>query len=208
MCLHHQQQGRRKKKSRVGTSSSLGGKWTTSAWQKGGGGSKHPLQRCSQLRGLFLPDLSDLYRPGWSVKKSCGQILPEGCAALVLSYSPSAPSKLMTFSSLLPSFVPPTPDNKHSSDRQRKAGHRPCAILVRHTPLLQASWTKSPFEPNNRTWEHNFWENPRETQGTTPRCPFKGTYRCFPVSSSKAGGRTQGMVLQPSWLWTRLAARC
>lgn len=44
-----------------------------------------------------------------------------------------------------------SPDNKHSSDRQQQAGRRPCAILVRHTLLLQASWTKS-FLTGPRVW--------------------------------------------------------
>lgn len=49
------------------------------------------------------------------------------------SFDPVGPfQSSVTFSSLLLFF----PDNKHSSDRQQQAGHRPCAILVRHTLLL------------------------------------------------------------------------
>lgn len=80
----------------------------------------------------------------------------------------------VTFCSLLLFF----PDNKHSSGRQQKAGHRPCAILVRHTPLLRASWTKRLSSQSCQTRKCNF----QEIHNTTPRCPFKGTYRYFPVS--------------------------
>lgn len=60
----------------------------------------------------------------------------------------------VTFSSPLLFF----PDNKHSSDRQQQAGRRPCAILVRHTLLLQASWTKSFSFGTKRTRVSNFRE--------------------------------------------------
>lgn len=118
-------------------------------------------------------------------------------------FLPSGPFKAPDFSVPAPLRFPPAPDNKHSSDRQQKAGRRPCAILVTHTPLLRASWTKKLSGPENGTRGNNFG---RKYAGKTRG--FRDTYRCFLLSSSKTGGRREGMVVQPSWLRSRLAARC
>lgn len=85
--------------------------------------------------------------------------------------------KLLTFRSLLPSCPPPpAPDNKHSSDRQQKAGRRPCAILVTHTPLLRASWTKKPSGSDNGTRDNNSAE---DTLGKRRSCPLQGHLPLF-----------------------------
>lgn len=154
----------------------------------------------------MLPTCGTLAVGTWSMF-DCGDKAAKAASGYLFGiggeFLPFSPFKSPDFSVPAPHRFPPAPDNKHSSDRQQKAGRRPCAILVTHTPLLWASWTKKLFGPENGTRGNNFG---KRHAGKTRS--FKDTYRYFLLSSSKTGGRTVGMVVQPSWLRSRLAARC